>query len=38
MKTKLSAQRPQVARANGRPLTQVLAERRSLRKTQAPTP
>jgi GNAT superfamily N-acetyltransferase len=38
VKSKLSAQRPPVARTNGRPLTQVLAARRSLRKTQAPTP
>ena len=38
LKTKLASQRPHVARANGRPLTSVLAVRRSLRKSQAPTP
>jgi GNAT superfamily N-acetyltransferase len=37
LKTKLTAQRPP-ARNNGRHLTQVLAARRSQRKTQAPTP
>jgi len=37
LKGKLCAQRPPVARTTGRPLTQVLAARRSLRKTQAPT-
>lgn len=38
LKTKLCAQRPQVVRTNARPLTSVLAVRRSLRKSQAPTP
>jgi GNAT superfamily N-acetyltransferase len=38
LKAKLSSQRPQVLRPNARPLTSVLAVRRSLRKTQAPTP
>ena len=38
VKSKLTAQRPPVVRTNGRPLTQVLAQRRSLRRTQAPTP
>jgi predicted N-acetyltransferase YhbS len=38
LKNRLCAQRHPVARTNGRPLTQVLAARRSLRRTQAPTP
>jgi predicted N-acetyltransferase YhbS len=36
VKTKLAARRPSTARTTGRPLTQVLAARRSLRKSQAP--
>lgn len=38
VRARLTAQRPDIQRTSGRHVTQVLAARRSLRRSQAPTP